>query len=290
VPIRGPKPVVSIKQKRRTGFQARSIAPSFRGISPFIRANSCPFVVQNPSPRTKRRGSRVGLGPPSVRRGLGARDGLDIQRSLGPSSPTLDTRSRHQTSINFSRRYGWNSAACTMATSPAFASVAASSRIGKAGRAERKGGGTRGTGPGDPFYFSRIVLPWTARNPARAARETRARVGGRPSATPGGGRPPLPGETISGFPKSTFRVIIRVYTNKMKTITLDDEAYERLKAWKRGSRESFSSVVKRVLPDPGTLGSFLQFLNGNPTSELPGNDKMEESVGDRSFSKHDPWT
>jgi predicted CopG family antitoxin len=76
----------------------------------------------------------------------------------------------------------------------------------------------------------------------------------------------------------------------MKTITLDDEAYERLKAWKRGSRESFSSVVKRVLPDPGTLGSFLQFLNANPTSELPGNDTMEESVEYRSFSKHDPWT
>jgi predicted CopG family antitoxin len=104
------------------------------------------------------------------------------------------------------------------------------------------------------------------------------------------GRLTLPGESTDNFPESHCRVIIRVHTDEMKTITLDDEAYERLKAWKRGSRESFSSVVKRVLPDPGTLGSFLQFLNANPTSELPGNDKMEESVEDRSFSKHDPWT
>jgi len=127
----------------RTGLQARSLSPSFPAISPLIRANSCPFVVQNPSsranrnvervsmpvplhhpspasalpfvpirthscpfvpirahscpfvvqnpsPRTKRRGSRVVPGPPSVRRGLGAQDGLDIQRTLGPSSPTLE--------------------------------------------------------------------------------------------------------------------------------------------------------------------------------------------------------
>ncbi len=33
----------------------------------------------------------------------------------------------------------------------------------------------------------------------------------------------------------------------MKTITLDDEVYHRLKAWKRAKGDSFSTVVKRVV-------------------------------------------
>ena len=39
----------------------------------------------------------------------------------------------------------------------------------------------------------------------------------------------------------------------MKTITLTDEAYERLKAWKAG-KDSFSRVVLRVVPKRGTFG------------------------------------
>jgi hypothetical protein len=44
----------------------------------------------------------------------------------------------------------------------------------------------------------------------------------------------------------------------MKTITLDDEAYALLKLWKTSGRESFSMVVKRVVPVPGTLGCSTQ--------------------------------
>ena len=39
----------------------------------------------------------------------------------------------------------------------------------------------------------------------------------------------------------------------MKTITLTDEAYERLKAWKNG-KDSFSQVVLRTVPKRGTFG------------------------------------
>ena len=75
----------------------------------------------------------------------------------------------------------------------------------------------------------------------------------------------------------------------MKTITLDDVAYARLKAWKTGSRESFSSVIKRVLPEPGTLGALLNFVESNATHQLTGNDLLEESIETRSPAKADPW-
>ena len=75
----------------------------------------------------------------------------------------------------------------------------------------------------------------------------------------------------------------------MKTITLDDIAYNRLKSWKSSSSESFSSVVKRVIPDPGSLGAFLSFMERKRTAELPANDILEQVVERRSTEKHDPW-
>jgi len=76
----------------------------------------------------------------------------------------------------------------------------------------------------------------------------------------------------------------------VKTITVDETAYARLKAWKRGSRESFSSVIKRVLPEPGTLGAFLSFVESEGTAHLAGNDLLEKTTESRSPAKHDPWT
>ena len=75
----------------------------------------------------------------------------------------------------------------------------------------------------------------------------------------------------------------------MKTITLDDVAYDRLKAWKSNPRESFSTVVKRIVPEAGTLGALLKFADAHNTANLPGNDLMEEAIEDRSSAKFDPW-
>jgi predicted CopG family antitoxin len=76
----------------------------------------------------------------------------------------------------------------------------------------------------------------------------------------------------------------------MKTITLDDEAYSRLKSWKKGTSESFSSVVKRVLPAPGSLGAFLAFVERRATATMPGNESMEAAEESRSAVKSDPWS
>jgi predicted CopG family antitoxin len=40
----------------------------------------------------------------------------------------------------------------------------------------------------------------------------------------------------------------------MKTITLSEEAYERLKSWKTDPSESFSKVVLKKVPKRGTAG------------------------------------
>lgn len=75
----------------------------------------------------------------------------------------------------------------------------------------------------------------------------------------------------------------------MKTITLDEAAYERLKAWKKGSRESFSSVVKRVIPVPGTLGAFFSHVQATGSLDKEKDALMEEAINERSAVKEDPW-
>lgn len=75
----------------------------------------------------------------------------------------------------------------------------------------------------------------------------------------------------------------------MKTITLDDEAYHRLLSWKLNKNDSFSKVVKRVVPEAGSLGSLLDFVvKRTPLEERDA--LLEESVEDRSSLKNDAWT
>lgn len=76
----------------------------------------------------------------------------------------------------------------------------------------------------------------------------------------------------------------------MKTITLDEVAYARLKVWKRSQKASFSHVVKRILPGAGTLGAFLNFVEANDTAHLPGNDVLDTSGNSRPAKKADPWS
>jgi predicted CopG family antitoxin len=74
----------------------------------------------------------------------------------------------------------------------------------------------------------------------------------------------------------------------VKTITLDEVAYARLKSWKKGTKESFSQVIKRVVPEPGTLGAFMSFVEHHATASLSQNEQMEAAI-ERPSVKHDPW-
>jgi predicted CopG family antitoxin len=75
----------------------------------------------------------------------------------------------------------------------------------------------------------------------------------------------------------------------MKTITLDEEAYERLKSWKRRGGDSFSAVVKRVVPRAGTLEAMARFA----VERAPGADQrdelLESTLQNRPSAKPDPW-
>lgn len=76
---------------------------------------------------------------------------------------------------------------------------------------------------------------------------------------------------------------------RVKTITLDEEAYERLKSWKRRGVDSFSAVVKRVVPRAGTLEAMARFaVNRAPSSE-ERDELLESAIENRSMAKNDPW-
>jgi len=75
----------------------------------------------------------------------------------------------------------------------------------------------------------------------------------------------------------------------MRTITLDDEAYRRLLAWKREKGDSFSKVIKRVVPEAGTLGAMARFAARRQASDAK-DAILEASLEDRGPGKHDPWT
>jgi predicted CopG family antitoxin len=54
----------------------------------------------------------------------------------------------------------------------------------------------------------------------------------------------------------------------MKTITLNDEAYERLKSWKSTDSDSFSKVVLKVVPKKGTAADMEEaFASLKPLSD-----------------------
>lgn len=78
----------------------------------------------------------------------------------------------------------------------------------------------------------------------------------------------------------------------MKTITLTEEAYQRLGAWKESPKDSFSKVVERVVPSRGALHSVMTAWESLP----PLSEKQFDAIqtGLREFNdwgaQKRPWT
>jgi len=78
----------------------------------------------------------------------------------------------------------------------------------------------------------------------------------------------------------------------MKTITLTEEAYERLNAWKESQKDSFSKVVDRVVSARGSLKSVRAAWEELPPLSAKQMEAMEKGLSElRDWSKQrDPWT
>lgn len=78
----------------------------------------------------------------------------------------------------------------------------------------------------------------------------------------------------------------------MKTITLSDEAYQRLAAWKTSPKESFSQVVLKVVPKRGTLADLAREMDRLPPLTEEQARLMEETIAEANAWKNwkDPWT
>lgn len=83
-----------------------------------------------------------------------------------------------------------------------------------------------------------------------------------------------------------------MYARAMKTITLTEDAYERLKCWKDSGLDSFSKVVLAKVPKKGTLADLAARIEKLP--KLTGNEarSIENAVawGNDWKNRHDPWT
>jgi hypothetical protein len=76
-----------------------------------------------------------------------------------------------------------------------------------------------------------------------------------------------------------------------KTISIDLEAYERLRTARRSSTESFSRVIKRARwePEPQTAGALLEALEGAPLADEAVLDYLDGAQrADRP--PEDPWS
>ena len=71
-----------------------------------------------------------------------------------------------------------------------------------------------------------------------------------------------------------------MYARYMKTITLSDAAYERLKAWK-DDIDSFSKVLLRVVPKRGTFGDLDKSFKALPALSKEQSRMMLETIDSR---------
>ncbi len=71
----------------------------------------------------------------------------------------------------------------------------------------------------------------------------------------------------------------------MKTITLTDDAYERIAALKVSPKDSFSRVILRVVPKRGTASQMLAAI-----AELPPLTAAQEKKMRAVVDEHNAWT
>jgi len=78
----------------------------------------------------------------------------------------------------------------------------------------------------------------------------------------------------------------------MKTITLTEEAYERLLSWKRSPKESFSKVVINKVPPRSTLGQMADDVKKLPPATSEHVKAMEDAAtwGRKPSELKDKWT
>lgn len=78
----------------------------------------------------------------------------------------------------------------------------------------------------------------------------------------------------------------------MKTITLTEEAYERLRSWKDRRLDSFSKVVLAKVPKKGTLADLASELERLPELTEEQAKVMEEAAewANDWQNQRDPWT
>ena len=78
----------------------------------------------------------------------------------------------------------------------------------------------------------------------------------------------------------------------MKTITLTDEAYQRLSTWKESAKDSFSKVVERVVPARGSLKSVKAAWEALPPLSEKQIEAMEKGLRELNdwSRQRDPWT
>ena len=78
----------------------------------------------------------------------------------------------------------------------------------------------------------------------------------------------------------------------MKTISLNERAYERLASWKKGPKDSFSKVVERVVLPCGNLGNIAKAAESLPVltaEQIRTLDRGMQDLKDWS-EQRDPWT
>jgi predicted CopG family antitoxin len=78
----------------------------------------------------------------------------------------------------------------------------------------------------------------------------------------------------------------------MKTITLTDEAYERIAALKTSPKDSFSKVILRCLPKHGTAAQLLAAVSQLPPLSEAQARTMEDVASENNDWNNwrDPWT